>query len=163
MLEQLDSTFPILTCLLFFPLVGAAVLWLFDDEDLIRTSALTITLVELALAIFVLMRFVPDSPAMQFVEHVPWIPALGISYHVAVDGISVLFVGLTAFLTVLVVIYSWDTIRYQTKLYMMALLALETNQVDRLPGGIFRRAIVRNYAAQVGLDPEQTLRAFLAA
>ena len=126
MLEQLDSTFPILTCLLFFPLVGAAVLWLFDDEDLIRTSALTITLVELALAIFVLMRFVPDSPAMQFVEHVPWIPALGISYHVAVDGISVLFVGLTAFLTVLVVIYSWDTIRYQTKLYMMALLALET-------------------------------------
>jgi NADH-quinone oxidoreductase subunit M len=126
MLEQLDSTFPILTCLLFFPLAGAAVLWLFDDEDMVRTSALTIGLVELALAIFVLMRFVPGSPAMQFVEHVPWIPALGISYHLAVDGISVLFVGLTAFLTVLVVIYSWDTIRYQTKLYMMALLALET-------------------------------------
>jgi NADH-quinone oxidoreductase subunit M len=126
MLEQLDSTFPILTCLLFFPLVGAAVLWLFDDEDMVRTSALTITLVELALAVFVLMRFVPESPAMQFVEHVQWIPALGISYHLAVDGISVLFVGLTAFLTVLVVIYSWDTIRYQTKLYMMALLALET-------------------------------------
>ena len=63
---------------------------------------------------------------MQFVEHVPWIPALGISYHLAVDGISVLFVGLTAFLTVLVVIYSWDTIRHQIKLYMMALLALET-------------------------------------
>jgi NADH-quinone oxidoreductase subunit M len=126
MLEQLDSTFPILTCLLFFPLVGAAVLWLIDDEDLVRTSALTIALVELALAIFVLMRFIPDSPAMQFVEHVRWIPALGISYHLAVDGISVLFVGLTAFLTVLVVIYSCDTIRYQTKLYMMALLALET-------------------------------------
>jgi NADH-quinone oxidoreductase subunit M len=126
MLEQLDSTFPILTCLLFFPLAGAAVLWLFDDEDMVRTSALTIALVELALAVFVLIRFVPDSPAMQFVEHIPWIPALGISYHLAVDGVSVLFVGLTAFLTVLVVIYSWDTIRYQTKLYMMALLALET-------------------------------------
>ena len=64
MLEQLDSTFPILTCLLFFPLAGAAVLWLFDDEDMVRTSALTIALVELALAVFVLMRFVPDSPAM---------------------------------------------------------------------------------------------------
>src|SRR5574339_106587 len=126
MLEQLDSTFPILTCLLFFPLIGAAVLWLFDDEDMVRTSALTITLVELALAIFVLMRFVSDSPAMQFVEHVPWVPALGISYHLAVDGISVLFVGLTAFLTVLGVIYSWDTIRHQVKLYMMCLLALET-------------------------------------
>ena len=63
---------------------------------------------------------------MQFAEHVPWIPALGISYHLAVDGISVLFVGLTAFLTVLIVIYSWDTVRNQVKLYMMALLALET-------------------------------------
>ncbi len=126
MLEQLQSTFPILSCLLFFPLAGAAVLWLFDDEDMVRTSALTISLVELALAIFVLVRFVPDSAAMQFVEQVRWIPALGISYHLAVDGISVLFVGLTAFLTVLVVIYSWDTIRHQTKLYMMSLLALET-------------------------------------
>src|SRR5574342_206253 len=126
MLEQLDSTFPILSCLLFFPLAGAAVLWLFDDEDMVRTSALAIALVELALSIFVLLRFVPETAAMQFAEHVRWIPALGISYHLAVDGISVLFVGLTAFLTVLVVIYSWDTIRHQTKLYMMSLLALET-------------------------------------
>lgn len=126
MLEELSSTFPVLSCLLFFPLVGAAVLWLFDDEDMVRTSALTISLVELAMAIFVLVRFVPDSAAMQFVEHVQWIPALGISYHLAVDGISALFVGLTAFLTVLVVIYSWDTVRHQMKLYMMSLLALET-------------------------------------
>jgi len=129
MLEQLESTFPILSCLLFFPLAGAAVLWFFDDEDMVRTSALTISLVELALAIFVLVRFVPDSAAMQFVEQVRWIPALGISYHLAVDGISVLFVGLTAFITVLVVIYSWDTIRHQMKLYMMALLALETTTI----------------------------------
>ncbi|HKY70518.1 MAG TPA: NADH-quinone oxidoreductase subunit M, partial [Nitrospira sp.] len=106
MLEQLDSTFPILSCLLFIPLVGAALLWLFDDEDTIRVLALGIASMELAVSIFVLWRFVPDSPAMQFVEHVQWIPALGISYHLAVDGISVLFVGLTAFLTVLVVIYS---------------------------------------------------------
>ncbi|MCE9536220.1 MAG: hypothetical protein K8R65_07410, partial [Nitrospirae bacterium] len=126
MLEELASTFPILTCMLFLPLVGAVVLWLFDDEDMVRTSALTIALVELALSVFVLLRFIPESAAMQFAEHVEWIPALGISYHLAVDGISVLFVGLTAFLTVLIVIYSWDTVRHQVKLYMMALLALET-------------------------------------
>src|SRR5215467_5740453 len=126
MLEELVSAFPILSCILFFPVAGAAVLWLFDDEDLIRTSALTITLVEFALSLFVLVRFVPDSAAMQFSEHVRWVPALGISYHLAVDGISVLFVGLTAFLTILIVIYSWDTVRHQVKLYMMALLALET-------------------------------------
>lgn len=126
MLEELASTFPILTCILFLPLVGAVVLWLFDDEDMVRTSALTIALVELALSVFVLLRFIPESAAMQFTEHVAWIPALGISYHLAVDGISVLFVGLTAFLAVLIVIYSWDTVRHQVKLYMMALLALET-------------------------------------
>jgi NADH-quinone oxidoreductase subunit M len=128
MLEELASTFPIpiLSCILFLPLVGASVLWLFDDEDMVRTSALAIALVELALSLVVLLRFAPDSAAMQFTEHVRWIPALGISYHLAVDGISVLFVGLTAFLTVLIVIYSWDTVRHQIKLYMMALLALET-------------------------------------
>src|SRR5262245_66375369 len=104
MLEELVSAFPILSCLLFLPVAGAAVLWLFDDEDLIRTSALTIALVEFALSLFVLLRFVPDSAAMQFAEHVRWVPALGISYHLAVDGISVLFVGLTAFLPIPLVI-----------------------------------------------------------
>ncbi len=126
MLEELPSTFPFLSCILFLPVVGAAILWLFDDDDMIRTSALTITLVELALSLFVLLRFVPESAAMQFNERVQWIPALGISYHLGVDGISVLFVGLTAFLTLLVVVYSWDTIRHQVKLYMMCVLALET-------------------------------------
>ena len=61
----------------FSPLVGAAVLWLFDDEDMVRTSALTIALVELALAIFVLMRFVPGSAAMQFVRARAMDPGLG--------------------------------------------------------------------------------------
>ena len=126
MLEELVAGFPILSFILFLPVVGAAVLWLFDDEDMVRTAGLTISLVELACSIFVLWRFVPESAAVQFAEHVRWIPALGISYHLGVDGISVLFVGLTAFLTVLIVIYSWDTIRHQVKLYMMCLLALET-------------------------------------
>ena len=49
-----------------------------------------------------------------------------------------------------------------TKLSVRNLSALENNRVDELPGGIYRRAIVRNYAAEVGMDPEKTLRAFLA-
>jgi NADH-quinone oxidoreductase subunit M len=126
MLEELTAGFPILSCILFLPVAGATLLWVIEDEDTVRSAALTITLVELALCIFILLHFVPESAAMQFTERVPWIPALGISYHLAVDGISVLFVGLTAFLTVLIVVYSWDTIRHQVKLYMMCLLALET-------------------------------------
>lgn len=129
MLEEFSFGFPILSYLIFLPLVGAAILWLIEDEDLVKTTALGISLVELALTILVLLRFVPDSPAMQFSEHARWLPALGISYHLAVDGISVLFVGLTAFLTVLIVIYSWDTVRSQVRLYFMALLALETTTI----------------------------------
>ena len=48
-----------------------------------------------------------------------------------------------------------------TKLGVRTLEALEKNQIDRLPPGIFRRAVVRSYAKEVGLDPEETLRVFL--
>lgn len=49
-----------------------------------------------------------------------------------------------------------------TKLGVRVLDALERNQMDRLPPGIFRRAVVRAYAEEIGLDPEATLLAFLA-
>lgn len=49
-----------------------------------------------------------------------------------------------------------------TKLAVRTLEALERNQIERLPTGIFRRAIVRAYAKEIGLDPEETLKAFLA-
>jgi NADH-quinone oxidoreductase subunit M len=126
MLEELTFGFTILSLILFFPLLGAILLWLLDDEDLIKNAALAVAALELVLATIVLLRFVPGSAAMQFSERLSWIPPLGIGYHLAVDGISVLFVGLTAFLTVLIVLYSWDTVRHQIKTYFIALLALET-------------------------------------
>jgi cytoskeletal protein RodZ len=49
-----------------------------------------------------------------------------------------------------------------TKLSVHTFESLERNRVDQLPGGIYRRAIVRAYASEIGLDPEETLRAFLA-
>ncbi len=49
-----------------------------------------------------------------------------------------------------------------TKLSVAALEALERNEISRLPGGIFSRAFVRSYATEVGIDPEQTVREFLA-
>src|SRR3954463_10696391 len=50
----------------------------------------------------------------------------------------------------------------KTKISVAALGALERNDISRLPGGIFSRAFVRSYAAEVGVDPEQTVREFLA-
>src|SRR5258706_11203687 len=49
-----------------------------------------------------------------------------------------------------------------TKISVSALEALERNDISRLPGGIFSRAFVRSYASEVGLDPEATIREFIA-
>jgi NADH-quinone oxidoreductase subunit M len=126
MLEELTFGFPILSLILFLPLAGALVLWVLDEEDLLKNAALGVAGFELLLTVLVLWYFVPDSAAMQFSERLAWIPPLGTSYHLAVDGISVLFVALTAFLTVLITLYSWETVRVRVKEYYIALLALET-------------------------------------
>lgn len=126
MLEELEFGFPILSMLLFLPLLGAIGLWTQRDAGLIKKTALGVALFELALAALLLLRFIPESAAMQFSERLNWIPALGISYHLAVDGISILFVGLSAFITVLIILYSWDTVQDRAKAYFMSILALET-------------------------------------
>ncbi len=126
MQEELTFGFPILSFLTFFPLIGALVLWAVKDHDLLRKGALGIASLELVIAALMMWRFVPDTAAMQFSERHEWIPFLGISYHLAVDGISVLFVGLTAFLTVLLVLYAWDSLTFRPKEFYMSILALET-------------------------------------
>ncbi len=126
MQEELQAGFPILTFLTFFPLLGAMAIWAMKDEDLIKKSALGIAVLELIVAAWLLLGFVPDTAAMQYAERYNWIPQLGISYHMAVDGISILFVGLTAFLFVLLVLYAWDTVKVYPKAFFMSLLALET-------------------------------------
>ncbi|WP_454061066.1 complex I subunit 4 family protein [Candidatus Nitrospira salsa] len=126
MQEELQAGFPILTFLTFFPLFGAMILWAMKDLDLIKKSALGFVVLEFVVSAWLLMGFVPDTAAMQFSEHYSWIPQLGIGYHMAVDGISILFVGLTAFLSVLLVLYAWDTVKIHPKAFFMSLLALET-------------------------------------
>jgi len=53
-------------------------------------------------------------------------------------------------------------IAHSTKLSVSALEALERNDISRLPGGLFSRAFVRSYAVEIGADPEETVRDFLA-
>ena len=65
MIEELASTFPILTCILFLPVIGAVVLWLFDDEDMVRTSALTIALLDLHLTQFDKVRKVEATYSLE--------------------------------------------------------------------------------------------------
>lgn len=62
---------------------------------------------------------------MQFVQRVPWIPSLGIHYHVAIDGISILILGLTAVIGLIAALASWESITVRVKEYYAMLLLLQ--------------------------------------
>jgi NADH-quinone oxidoreductase subunit M len=123
----------ILSLTTFFPLVGVAVILLLrqfgggDAEALKRNArwiTLFTTLATLALSILLIANFDPALPGFQFVEHLNWFS--GASYRMGVDGISVLFVLLTAFLMPLAIVASWQSIQDRVAEYMIAFLVLET-------------------------------------
>jgi NADH-quinone oxidoreductase subunit M len=123
----------ILSLTTFFPLVGVAVILLLrqfgggDVEALKRNArwiTLFTTLATLALSILLIANFDPAQPGFQFVEHLNWFS--GASYRMGVDGISVLFVLLTAFLMPLAIVASWQSIQDRVAEYMIAFLVLET-------------------------------------
>ena len=69
--------------------------------------------------------FDASTAAMQFVERSPWLPALGIEYHLGIDGISMPLILLTTFISIFVIIAGWDVISYKPSQYMAAFLIME--------------------------------------
>ena len=112
----------LLSLIVFLPLAGALLVLLAggrgerpDREPLIRTLALVISLVTFAATLYLWWRFDPTSSAFQFEERYPWIPDFGIQYYLGVDGISLMLVVLTAFLTPLALLSSWDSVHKNVK------------------------------------------------
>jgi NADH-quinone oxidoreductase subunit M len=120
-----------LTVLTFLPLAGALIIAFLrrDAVAAIRWVSLGTSLLALALAIKLFLDFSPDQPGMQFVEHRPWIAVPPISYHLGIDGLSLLLILLTAFLTVLAVLASWASIASRVKGFFLFLLTLETGMI----------------------------------
>ena len=122
----------ILSIVTFLPLLGALAVLIArvmarSEEAAAgpaRWIALIASLVVLAVSIVLVAGFDPSNPAYQFVERVPWFA--GASYHLGVDGISVLFVLLSAFLLPICIIASWSSIKERVAEYMIAFLILET-------------------------------------
>lgn len=119
-------TFPLLSLIVFVPAAGAAVVMLLRSDETVRWAAFGFTLLDVALAIAMLSGFNTGSPEMQFVEKHPWVPALGITFALGVDGISALFVFLTALLGFVSVLASWIAIDRKVKQFMVCLLAMQT-------------------------------------
>jgi NADH-quinone oxidoreductase subunit M len=95
-----------LTILIFVPLLGAAAVLLQSEERTIWSSAFIFSLIPLALSFYLFAGFEPNQAGYQFVEQYQWISQFGISYHVGMDGISLLLVLLTTILISLSLLYS---------------------------------------------------------
>ncbi|MFZ2620419.1 MAG: NADH-quinone oxidoreductase subunit M [Alphaproteobacteria bacterium] len=123
---------PLLSILTWLPLAGALLTLLVNNRDAAqeaanaRAVALWVSVITLILSGLLLAGFRHDMYGMQFEEKHAWIPDLNINYHMGVDGLSVMFVALTALLTPLCILVSWTSITERVKHYMAAFLALES-------------------------------------
>ena len=116
-----------LSLAIWTPIVfGAVLLALGRDEqaNAVRWIALIGALVSFAVTLPLYNQFELGTAAMQFVEQAPWIERFNVNYHLGVDGLSVWFVLLTAFMTVIVVIAGWEVITERVNQYMGAFLIL---------------------------------------
>jgi NADH-quinone oxidoreductase subunit M len=123
--------FPILTSLIALPVAGAILLLLVrgDEEEsapFVRRIALIVSLLVFAETLLLWGRFDAASADFQFVERYAWIPAFGIEYFVGVDGISLLLLVLTGFLTPLALLSSWESVHRKTKAFCIFVLLLES-------------------------------------
>jgi NADH-quinone oxidoreductase subunit M len=119
-----------LTVVTFLPIVGALLLLFVPDSDaagknLARWIALLTTLATFAVSLWLWSRFDPNTTEFQFVENYEWIGG-SIGYRMGVDGISFLFVVLTALLLPACVLASWAPIQTRVREYMIVFLILET-------------------------------------
>jgi len=120
----------ILTVVTFLPLVGAAFIFLIRGEDDIavrntRFVALWTTIITFIVSLVIWVKFDASTSAFQFETKTEWLGG-AITYHLGVDGISMLFVILTTFLMPGCILASWGPVKERVKEYMIAFLVLET-------------------------------------
>ncbi|MDP1599498.1 NADH-quinone oxidoreductase subunit M [Phenylobacterium sp.] len=123
----------ILSLITYSPLIGVAAILLLqalrpaDDPktiNAVKWITLVTTLATLALSVLLVAQYDPANPGFQFVEDHAWFA--GLHYRMGVDGISILFVLLTAFLLPICIAASWNTIEKRVPAYMVCFLVLET-------------------------------------
>ena len=125
--EMASSTTPWLTLAIFVPIAwGLLVLAVGRDDRAAMTRHLSLVgaIISFLVTIPLLTGFDATTANMQFVEKASWIPAFSVFYYLGIDGISIWFVLLTAFVTVIVVLASYEVIKSRIAQYMAAFLIL---------------------------------------
>ena len=121
---------PILSILILLPLVGIFFMTLIrnnndQSSNNLKHTALWISFLNFLISLYLLFSFNQQDADFQFEERYFWIE-YGISYHLGVDGISILFIVLTTMLVPICILASYDSIKFSVKEYLIAFLALET-------------------------------------
>ena len=117
----------ILSFSIWLPIIfGLIILFTGSDNSkgYVRIMALIASLISFTATLPLVTGFDTSTAAMQFVEQVSWVPRYDINYFLGVDGISMWFVVLTAFITVIVVVAAWEVITVNVSQYMAAFLIL---------------------------------------
>jgi NADH-quinone oxidoreductase subunit M len=127
---------PLLTLSIWLPVLGALLLIVIDNRDgardaLIRNITLGVSLVTFAVTLLLWAGFDPSptAPAFQFVERARWIPAFGIDYYLGIDGIGLLLIVLTSFLTPIALLTSWESVHKKVKEFSILMLLLEASMI----------------------------------
>jgi NADH-quinone oxidoreductase subunit M len=123
----------LLTAIIFLPLLGALFVLMQREDRAVWNSAFIFSLLPLALSFYLFYQFDPHSADYQFVEQYQWIPQFGITYHLGVDGISLLLVLLTTILITLSLLYSGGgDITERPREFCFFMLVLETGLLGAL-------------------------------
>ena len=127
----------LLSLIVFLPLAGALLVLLaggrgdrHDREPIVRLLALATSLVTFAATLYLWWRFDPASAAFQFEERYAWMPDFGIQYYIGIDGISLFLVVLTAFLTPIALLSSWESVHKGVKTFSFFILVSESREAD---------------------------------
>ncbi len=121
--------FPILSTVIFLPLVGVFFILLLKSDSKIKTTAFVTGLLTLLVSLVLFFSFDVGTPRFQFGERLAWIPAYNINYVLGVDGISIMLIVLTAMISPLCVLCSWKAIEKRVKEFMICILLMETAMI----------------------------------
>ena len=121
--------FPILSTVIFLPLVGVFFILLLKDDSKIKITAFVAGLLTLLVSLMLFFNFDAATPLFQFGERLAWIPVYNINYVLGVDGISIMLIVLTALISPLCVLCSWKAIAVRVKEFMICILLMETAMI----------------------------------
>jgi NADH-quinone oxidoreductase subunit M len=127
----MDLGFPLLSLVLWLPLLGALLVLLVprSKPQIARNLTLGVSLLDLALALVLFFLFDPDRTGVQLVEKWEWIESLGVAYYLGIDGISLLLVVMTAFLAPIAILSTYKAIEKRVRGFMFSVQLLQVGML----------------------------------